>query len=30
LYNAAKHGYTFKIKSGYLFKKGDIFSKYLI
>ena len=29
LYNAAKYGYTFKVKRGYLFNKGDLFSKYV-
>ncbi len=29
LYNAAKHGYTFKVKRGYLFERGNIFSEYV-
>jgi len=29
LYNAAKFGYTFKIKSGYLFEKSNYFNEYV-
>nr|YP_025890.1 DNA-directed DNA polymerase [Moniliophthora perniciosa]AAQ74286.1 DNA-directed DNA polymerase [Moniliophthora perniciosa] len=29
LYNAAKYGYKFQIKRGYLFKKGNIFEEYV-
>ena len=29
LYNAEKFGYKFKVKRGYLFEKGDIFSEYV-
>lgn len=29
LYYASKYGYTFKVKRGYLFNKGDIFSEYV-
>jgi hypothetical protein len=29
LYNAAKYGYTFTVKRGYLFEKADIFSEYV-
>lgn len=29
LYNAAKYGYTFKVKRGYLFKKANLFSNYV-
>lgn len=29
LYNATKYGYSFKIKRGYLFEKGNIFTKYV-
>ena len=29
LYNAEKYGYTYKIKSGYLFEKCNIFEGYI-
>jgi hypothetical protein len=29
LYNAGKYGYKFKVKRGYLFEKGYIFSEYV-
>lgn len=29
LYNTARHGYTFKVKRGYLFEKADLFSDYI-
>lgn len=29
LYNESKYGYKFKVKRGYLFEKGDIFSEYV-
>lgn len=29
LYNAEQYGYTFKIKSGYLFERGKVFDGYI-